>query len=845
MAKSNTIVYQFLGDTTDLEEALKRARSVFNKSTRQFKEAQNKQLDEEQKTLRKKAKGYLNTINSLTSSGKKLNARDTQLLQKNVKAYLKLVERMQRQANDVVDKYRKKQLRKQEKEAVVTADQDKKLKVSTEPASLAMTQIKAQELYAGLPGMRSFISPEEYERLNTVIGKFNASLAIYKETSKDVAVSEDTRAKILAELQSNTVNLNDDLEKYNDLLQHLKSRQSGFNNSITDTKSFFKSLNNYLENAVTSLNFWLNLIQKTISKIKEGISSYSNYVESLNYITEATDECSDALKEFTSTQVRSFGLDPTEINTAAATFYTLANSLGLTASQSQLVSENMTKLAQDMASLHNVTVEEAMIKLRSALAGQSKSLAVWGINVSDASVEQWLLAKGINASMSSMNEATQAAARYAFILAKSTSAQGDLARTIQSPANQMKILSTQVSLLVQNFGSLFTSVLMPLLKVINPLLQAINAFAKGLTSLSASSFSSSIGSQLEDITENAEDAESAFSGLTDLDEINTASSSSSLIGEGVESQIAAILEGYDNLSSTTGKLTEVFEALGEAMAPIWDMFSNNSDISFITAVFEDLGYVLTPVKFIFEYLSQLFKQLPEPLKEVVSIFAELAILLVEIAAAIAVIKALKSLTFVKTFITTLGKLLLSIKTITAALWKKITAQKTEVALSLKDNLVKKQSILQSVKQKVVNWAETTSWWQKAVSIAAATAAAGLMTWALVSAAVATVSALQNNSSNSNTNGVTGLATGGVATGPTLAMIGEGKYPEAVVPLGNSPQFISMQDTLAETVVNAITGSKGSSKGSTSVTINIDGRTIAKALWPSLVATQSQVGVKIK
>ncbi len=844
MAKSNTLVYQFMGDTTNLEEALRRARKAFNKSIRQFKEAQDGQLDETQKTQKKTAKGYLETITSLTSSGKKLSKDEVETLQKNVKAYLKLVERMQRNANNIVDKYRKKQDKQTAKQDKANAEKQTELDKMMTPAGRALMTIKSQELLSLAPNLKGYVRDSEINNLVDAIVNYQSALEALNDAEKDATATEEERNMATANLRTSTEKLMDYDDQYAELLSRLKSRQSMFNNSITDLNSLFKALNNRLQNAVSSLDFWLSLLRKAFSIIKEGVSSYSDYVESLNFLTEATGECSDALKEFTDAQAQAFGLDPTEINTAAATFYTLANSLGLTASQSQLVSENMTKLAQDMASLHNVTVEEAMTKLRSALAGQSKALSVWGINVSDASVEQWLLTKGINASMSSMNEATQAAARYAFIIAKSASAQGDLSRTIQSPANQMKIFSTQVSLLKQNLGSLFTNILMPMLKIVNPILQALNAFGKALTSLSASSFSSSVGSQLEDITDDAEDASDAFSGLTDLDEINTTSSSSSNIGESVESQIAAILEGYDNLSDQTGHLTEVFTALGEAMAPIWSMFNNSSSFSIISAAFEGLGIILTPVKLALEGISWLFQQMPEPLQQVVGVLSELALALAEITIAIAAIKALGSLSLIKNFISILGKMLLSIKSITVQLWKKITAQKTDVALSLKDNLVKKQSILQSTKQRIANWWETASWWAKATAIAASMAALGLLTAAAVVAVVATMNSLNSNSSRSSN--VTGLAKGGVVTGPTLAMVGEGKYPEAVVPLGNSPQFASMQDTLAEVVVSAIQGNGSSrSSGSTPVTINIDGRTIAKALWPSLAATQSQVGVKIK
>lgn len=90
-----------------------------------------------------------------------------------------------------------------------------------------------------------------------------------------------------------------------------------------------------------------------------------------------------------------------------------------------------------------------------------------------------------------------------------------------------------------------------------------------------------------------------------------------------------------------------------------------------------------------------------------------------------------------------------------------------------------------------------------------------------------------------------MATGGVVSAPTLAMVGEGKYSEAVVPLGQSPQFASMQEGIAEAVVSRLSAGSRSGSSGQPVVLNIDGKTLARALWPSLEKTQYQVGVKLK
>ena len=80
----------------------------------------------------------------------------------------------------------------------------------------------------------------------------------------------------------------------------------------------------------------------------------------------------------------------------------------------------------------------------------------------------------------------------------------------------------------------------------------------------------------------------------------------------------------------------------------------------------------------------------------------------------------------------------------------------------------------------------------------------------------------------------GMATGGIVSSPTVALVGEGKYPEAVVPLGQSPQFKDMKADIANTVIQAMSAMndyKGG--GNQEVVLSIDGNKLARAIIPEL------------
>lgn len=78
-----------------------------------------------------------------------------------------------------------------------------------------------------------------------------------------------------------------------------------------------------------------------------------------------------------------------------------------------------------------------------------------------------------------------------------------------------------------------------------------------------------------------------------------------------------------------------------------------------------------------------------------------------------------------------------------------------------------------------------------------------------------------------------FATGGVVTGPTRALIGEGRYEEAVIPLGNSPQIEDMLSRFA-----AINSQQGGSS-STEVRVFIGGKE-----WDAFTYQSSQRGAKL-
>ena len=81
-----------------------------------------------------------------------------------------------------------------------------------------------------------------------------------------------------------------------------------------------------------------------------------------------------------------------------------------------------------------------------------------------------------------------------------------------------------------------------------------------------------------------------------------------------------------------------------------------------------------------------------------------------------------------------------------------------------------------------------------------------------------------------------MAAGGIITAPTYALVGEGKYPEAVVPLGNSPQFTQMKNDIANTVLSGLAAAGltgGKNKEPIVIELVLDGDKFARAVIPAI------------
>ena len=344
-----------------------------------------------------------------------------------------------------------------------------------------------------------------------------------------------------------------------------------------------------------SLSNQMNGFMRNMAKLVslKAIAEYlGNAVAKFNDFYEATDLFHNAMGNLSgeadtliSKMQGLLGVDPTKAMTYMATIQSLGTSFGLTSDKAYILSKNLTQLAYDEGSYWNKDVAETFTAMSSAISGEIEPIRRLGVDLSQARLQQELLALGFNKQVSSLSQADKAVLRYIAIMKQTANVQGNLAQTIQSPANQIKILKAQLDMLAKSVGSLLYPALKAILPPLIAAVQLIREFVEWVAKLMGvkvvfTDFTKSadsvggIGDAMDETTDSTKKAAKALKDYTmGFDELNiidpTQGSSGSNSGASAGNILGDVdLSGYDMFKDYIGSTIDEGNAKLEKLAPL-------------------------------------------------------------------------------------------------------------------------------------------------------------------------------------------------------------------------------------------------------------------------------------
>ena len=335
------------------------------------------------------------------------------------------------------------------------------------------------------------------------------------------------------------------------------------------------------------VKFWL--LARVFSKLFGAIKKSFDYLETVNYFSssfeaiakKATTTMSDAGESSAQAYYDSFvdtaksltkkmtgfdisggnltmvkgsnlGLDPNTTLNYQTTFAQISSSMGVASDKAVILSNVLTEIGADLASVKNMNFDEVWQNMASGLVGMSRAVDKFGINIRTAAMNEKLADLGIQATVKDLSQADKALLRTIMILESSKYAWGDLADTLDTPANQIRMLTANLSKLATMFGSLFLPILKKVLPYLNAVVIALQRLMQTLASVLGIDLSEmlpkgaggasdalsdvldeadSLDDSLEDATENAKKLKNNLLGIDELNIINENQNDTDKLGD--------------------------------------------------------------------------------------------------------------------------------------------------------------------------------------------------------------------------------------------------------------------------------------------------------------------------
>ena len=447
---------------------------------------------------------------------------------------------------------------------------------------------------------------------------------------------------------SNAPRVNDNIIRMTNALANLASqgaRVGTASNSLVRGLNRYTTASNRASRSTFSLaaafgKFYASyfLIIRGLKGVWNSIESTADYIEAYNYYNVAfgkiasdweqdwekygykngdeyaqsfTDRMNDVMSKFSGVQIdldtglftetglKNLGMNIQEVTQFASQLASVTNSVGQTGEVSLATAESLTMLAGDISSLFNMDFKDVAKNLQSGIIGQSRALYKFGIDITAATLQTYAYGLGLEKSVSEMTQAEKMQLRLIAILDQSKVSWGDLANTIQSPSNQIRMLNNNISELGMVFGQLFIPMLSKVLPYVNGLTIALKRLFVNLASfmgidIDLDAFGQGYNDSLDDTADGfdevADSIEKTNKALRGFDELKT-----------ISSENTVSLSGVDETGNTID-LTDEIKNASEEYQRVWNeafaqMENRAEDFA------DNIQLALAPLNNIFEHLS--------------------------------------------------------------------------------------------------------------------------------------------------------------------------------------------------------------------------------------------------
>ncbi len=211
---------------------------------------------------------------------------------------------------------------------------------------------------------------------------------------------------------------------------------------------------------------------------RESIKTFSDLIEIQNVTNKSFGDMAYKIEELAKVSVPDFGMSELTLKQIASRYQAMGVAMGFTQGRMSDMSIELTKLAADMASFYNVEQKAVAESLESVFTGTTRPLRTYGLDLTQATLQEWALKQGLDANIASMSQAEKTMLRYQYVMAQTRSISGDFKDTQMTMANQVRILKQSFEQLASVIGGALVNAFKPFIVNLNRAMQSVIAFAQ-------------------------------------------------------------------------------------------------------------------------------------------------------------------------------------------------------------------------------------------------------------------------------------------------------------------------------------------------------------------------------
>lgn len=417
--------------------------------------------------------------------------------------------------------------------------------ITTDITETDSLDAKVSKLRANLKKMKSAgigFGNEGFDKSYQELVKAESELKTYKKTLNDTGKDAGSFQKRM-------------IAAFSNIGKNIKASSASIGSFFSRIKNGFSSQRKLssgfggIASKLTKLVIGVNAAKGAFNGLKSAMDYSSNLTEVQNVVDVGFGKYKSKIEDLAKTSIQDYGMSELTAKKIAGRFQAMGTAVGFSQKKMSGMSVELTKLSADMASFYNEDQEKVAKSMQSVFTGTTQPLRKYGIDLTQATLQEWAHKQGIDANIKSMSQAEKTMLRYQYVISQTGAAQGDFARTSNTWANQTRMLKQNFQQLGSTIGQIAINAFKPFVKAMNSTLVQLDKFAKSARDALGKIF----GWEYEEgggVTQNyKDDMEDAADGANDTADATKKATKA-------QKEFNKQLQGFDrlnNLTSSKGK----------------------------------------------------------------------------------------------------------------------------------------------------------------------------------------------------------------------------------------------------------------------------------------------------